>query len=148
MIEHKFNFGDKVFHGSCSWNTTWEQCPDCLGSGIWHVILPNKEEFDVPCGTCCDVWSTNRGKIPKEGYTAKVTRLTIGSIRADTYDKEGPIKYMCRETGIGSGSLWKESDMFHTEEEAMAHAKNEEVRLIEDRDEREEKKKLKEDKKN
>jgi hypothetical protein len=30
--------------------------------------------------------------------------------------------YMCRETGIGTGTLWSEVDLFASREEALAEA--------------------------
>lgn len=44
--------------------------------------------------------------------------LTIGSIRIDTGDNRG-VEYMCVETGVGSGSVWKESDLYESVEVAQ-----------------------------
>jgi enhancing lycopene biosynthesis protein 2 len=46
-------------------------------------------------------------------------QLTIGSVRIDT-NHESPIEYMCVETGVGSGSVWDERQLYASREEAEA----------------------------
>ncbi|AZO39689.1 hypothetical protein EJ076_34970 [Mesorhizobium sp. M7D.F.Ca.US.005.01.1.1] len=60
-------------------------------------------------------------------YTAHVPaveRLTIGSIQVntapDSYDTGN--RYMCWETGVGSGSVYRESDLFDNEASAKLSA--------------------------
>jgi len=55
-------------------------------------------------------------------FAPSVEVLTIGSVRVDTHDIEHPVSYMCRETGVGSGQIHCEADLFHTREEAQAAA--------------------------
>jgi len=53
-----------------------------------------------------------------------VRQYTIGSVRHDSNERDGrsPTTYMCRETGIGSGSIYEEAKLFETEAAAMASA--------------------------
>lgn len=51
--------------------------------------------------------------------------LTIGSVRFDSHDSGAdsePASYMCRETGVDSGSIWYESQLRATREEAEIDA--------------------------
>lgn len=58
-------------------------------------------------------------------------KLTIGSIRIDTNDIDKPVSYMCVETGVGSGSVYYESDLHLTEEEAFRFAQARAVEINE-----------------
>jgi len=58
--------------------------------------------------------------VPVFGST--VRKLTIGSVLIDTHEDRGPVSYMCRETGIGSGSIYYESKLFASKADADAHA--------------------------
>lgn len=101
-------------------------CPDCLGTRRWKVITPAGTEMEAECQRC-----TGFGRIadlPRpERIVSKpfVRRLTIGKITASTHASYGDrdrVEYMCSETGIGSGSIYQESQLFATEAEAMAAA--------------------------
>lgn len=55
-------------------------------------------------------------------YTGAAVKRTIGSIRHDSssHFDDGPLtEYMCVETGVGSGSVYRENDLFSTEAEAQ-----------------------------
>ena len=109
----KFNAGDTVFQAEAFADRNLIQCPDCLGEARWKVILPNGVEDVIECPSCKNgYWSC--GKISEYGVRGEVRTLTIGRV---TYDDEGP-QYMCEETGIGSGRLYREKDLFATEREA------------------------------
>lgn len=73
------------------------ECPDCRGLGKRGV------DFPVPM---------------------RAEALTIGQVRVVTEGKTDraakEVSYMCKETGIGSGTLHKEEDLFLTAEEALA----------------------------
>jgi len=56
-----------------------------------------------------------------QAFDPSVSKLTIGSVRVDTSDERGT-SYMCIETGVGSGSIYYESDLFSTHDEAMTVA--------------------------
>ena len=44
-------------------------------------------------------------------------------MRIDTNDRDAPVSYMCKETGVGSGSVYRERDLRFTEEGALDFAR-------------------------
>jgi hypothetical protein len=122
-IETKFSVGDIVFHGRAGWVGERVECPACKGSGWWTVVAHSGErgQWQATCQVCRDYreWGNVRGRGPvKRGERhPTVTRLTIGSVRVDR-----GVEYMCRETGVGSGSVYREEDLFDTKSDARAHA--------------------------
>jgi hypothetical protein len=57
-------------------------------------------------------------------YEPQIRRLTIGSITAKTHPYSGDdgIEYMANETGVGSGSIYRESQLFESEAAARVTA--------------------------
>jgi hypothetical protein len=121
----KFDIGDKVFRAQVEQREVAKQCPDCLGQGIWSGITPAGEEFEVPCSTCgFGFKDKSPGTIQERRLTVTALPLTIGSIRIDTASRnENPVSYMCKETGIGSGTIHHENNLFISEEEAFKRAR-------------------------
>lgn len=96
-----------------------ERCPDCLGTARWPVTAPSGRKAVVLCSTCTGGYMRNH-KFRAHGSTRL---LTVSSVRIDTADvKYGPVSYMMVETGIGSGTIWRESRLFDTEAEAKVAA--------------------------
>lgn len=118
-IETKYSPGDIVYSAGFSGGQRQTPCPDCLGQKEWQCRTPAGEEFAVPCGTCYSAWNST-GYISSYGTDPRVERLTIGTVQVDTRGNE--IRYMCKETGIGSGTLHSEDRLFRTEAEAMVRA--------------------------
>lgn len=118
MQQPKFNIGDKVYRASTKCGQETVQCPDCLGSGLWSVKAPSGYEGETKCPRC-----SGRKALRKQFQSeAEVTPLTIGSVRMDTNDKNSMFSYMCEETGVGSGSVYRESQLFSSHEEATEEA--------------------------
>ncbi len=65
--------------------------------------------------------------LARQRAVASARTLTIGSVRIDTAarDYSEPVEYMCVETGIGSGSVYRESHLFETESAALVAAEAE-----------------------
>lgn len=125
VITTKFDVGDTVWHASLTTTKHQHKCPDCLGSGKWAAESPAGATFVVSCPRCTDIYMSNRSlSLNYAQWTPQVSKLTIGSVRANTvisgeaYDSGH--QYMCLETGIGSGSIYREDDLFSTEEAARA----------------------------
>lgn len=97
-------------------------CPDCLGSGKWMVRSPAGYESTAQCPRC-----DGRGKRGLRSRSAFVQKLTVGSIQTTTTPSEydPPVRYMCEETGVGSGQIWYESKLYLTEAEALPLAEAE-----------------------
>ncbi len=118
----KFNIGDKVFESNVTTQHREHPCPDCLGTKKWKAISPAGKEYEAGCQRCCGSW-TSYG-FPTLAYSVHVPgvrSLTIGSVQIDTND-EKPVRYMCVETGVGSGSVYYENALFETSDDAMAAA--------------------------
>lgn len=125
----KYRIGQSVFHASETSVRERMACPDCLGTKLWKVTTPSGGELETECMRCNG--QLKRNNIPSLDVTTwkpVVTRLTIGSVRIDTNESpehgwhREPVSYMCRETGVGSGTIYYESQIFQTEDEAQKAA--------------------------
>lgn len=120
IIETKFSVGDVVYK---AWTTTVRKqhpCPDCNGSRKWKAVSPAGGEYEFGCPRCGGGYQRDRDlSLDYSEFAPCVEKLTIGSVRVDTSSQNRPVEYMCRETGVGSGTIHSEADLFHTEEEAM-----------------------------
>lgn len=120
-ITTKYDIGDTVWYANITTETKQHDCPDCLGSREWSCTSPAGGTFPVPCPRCSAQYqSSDALNLKYSVWTPTARRLTIGSVRVDTSD-EGH-QYMCRETGVGSGSIYRENTLFETEAEALASA--------------------------
>lgn len=121
-IQTKFAIGDVVYYASTYPTTKQHPCPDCKGEQKWKAVSPAGTEYEFACPRCCASFQSNSDlSLRYQAFAPTVSRLTIGSIRVDTADERGH-SYMCVETGIGSGSVYYERDMFTSEEEALTVA--------------------------
>lgn len=127
IMETAYDIGDTVFYASTATKTFQHPCPDCLGSRKWKATSPAGGEFDVECPRCGTGYQSNRGlDLRYSQWTPCVRKLTIGSLKANSPTGTGSYddgnSYMCVETGVGSGSIYNERDLFRTEAEALAEA--------------------------
>ena len=118
-LETKYNIGDVDYSAGIKGGERRTTCPDCLGRRAWACHTPAGDDFFVPCGTCFCAYASV-GYLTDYCTDPLVRKLTIGSVQYDSHRKE--IHYMCKETGVGSGTLWSEEHLFATEDEAMAAA--------------------------
>ena len=118
----KFSIGDTVYH---AWTTTERKkhrCPDCLGSRKWTVKSPAGREYQFDCPRCNSSYISERAlSLEYSVFSPAVHQRTVGQVRAQT-GPESQNEYMCYETGVGSGSVYREESLFATEAEAMAAA--------------------------
>lgn len=117
-IEIKFAIGDTVYRAGSSYENKTMQCPDCMGTGQWTVRFADGKEVPCPCQTCERGWQGSPGYLTYNEHEPIVKQLTIGQVGFE----EGRGRYMCIETGIGSGSIHYEEFLFKTEEEAKIQA--------------------------
>lgn len=68
------SIGDSVWIPLGKMTQIPKQCPDCLGTARWHVVLPSKEEFDVECPRCYPGGYAASTGVVLEDYTF-VTRV-------------------------------------------------------------------------
>lgn len=127
IIETKYSVGDVVYFASTISTRKQHDCPDCLGSRKWSATSPAGGEFEFACPRCSASYQSDRDlSLDYTAYEPTAGRLTIGSIQVNTapgaYDHGN--RYMCVETGIGSGSVYNEDRLFETEAEALAAAQS------------------------
>jgi hypothetical protein len=125
-ITTKYSIGDTVY---LAWTTTEKKrhpCPDCLGAKKWETTSPAGTTYKFDCPRCSTTYQSERDlSLDYSQFAPSVRTLTIGSVQYNSapgsYDHGA--RYMCRETGVGSGSVYNESDLFASEEEALEAAK-------------------------
>jgi len=128
-IETKFNCGDKVWQIHNGTRAVLIKCPFCGGTGT----IVGADGTSQMCPKCYGKKNRTEHK-PVKWRVAE--RITIGQVRAkytgesegdqDTiFDNYGPQsekyteKYMCEETGIGSGTLYYVHTLFADKSEAQ-----------------------------
>lgn len=126
LIETRFSVGDSVFCASTTVERKQHPCPDCLGSRKWKATSPAGAEYEFACPRCAASYQSNRDiSLDYSEHVPLVRPLTIGSVQVNTapgsWDHGN--RYMCRETGVGSGTVYNEDDLFGTEEGALEAAK-------------------------
>ncbi|MBZ9894204.1 hypothetical protein LB545_07585 [Mesorhizobium sp. BR1-1-6] len=124
-ITTKYSVGDTVYRAGTTSERKRHPCPDCMGSHKWKAISPAGSEYEFSCPRCSAQYNSDRDlTLDYSAYVPSVERLTIGSIQVNTapmsYDTGN--RYMCLETGVGSGSVYNEKDLFETEEAATVAA--------------------------
>lgn len=118
----KFKIGDKVYKAGSDYSTKTISCPDCLGTKEWIVTFADGQSTSVDCQTCKVGYCAPYGHITYNEWQPTVRILTIGRIY-DWSQDEG-FRYMCNETGISSGSIYNENELFFDKKEAELHAEN------------------------
>lgn len=124
-ITTKYSVGDTVFRAGTISERKQHPCPDCKGLRKWKATSPAGGEYEFSCPRCAASYNADRDlTLDYSAFVPSVERLTIGSIQVNTapmsYDTGN--SYMCRETGVGSGSVYRENDLFETEEAATLAA--------------------------
>jgi hypothetical protein len=125
VIETKYSVGDKVFYANITTEKKQHPCPDCKGSRAWAVSSPAGGEYTIPCPRCAARFLNDRDlSLDYSAFTPFATRMTIGSVQFNsaTSSWDSGARYMCAETGVGSGSVYPEDRLFLTEEEALVKA--------------------------
>lgn len=118
-LEIKYAIGDVVYSAGTRYVEKTEVCPDCIGTKKWIVKFPSGEEKECPCQTCKGAWNESLGYLKYSEYAPSVVTLTIGQVGFE----DGRGRYMCEETGIGSGSVYYDENLFSTSEEAQTASK-------------------------
>lgn len=120
-ITTKYSVGDVVYRAGTTTEARQHPCPDCLGSRKWEAKSPAGGTFTFACPRCSARYNDRDDLTLK--YTAHapvVSRLTIGSVQVNTAGAwDAGVQYMAVETGVGSGSVYKEAELFDTEEDAF-----------------------------
>lgn len=127
-LESKYEIGDAVYGASYESVTLHEPCPDCNGTMLWTATSPNGLTLSVDCPTCWGAWGST-GKIGKHTVLPVARPLTIGRVTYESdFSPDGradqmTFKYMCVETGVGSGQVYRESELYDNHDDAMVAAR-------------------------
>ncbi len=109
--EAKFVIGQTVWAATTTSTRGKWPCPDCHDTQRWLAKTAAGEEIAVQCPRCTGYSSNNLPRLVYQKVETSVHTLTIGSIQMDTAARDGKIyRYMCAETGIGSGQIHYEGD--------------------------------------
>lgn len=122
-IETKYAIGDVVFYATTDAVTKQHPCPDCKDTRKWKALSPAGVEYDFACPRCSVSFLGNNDlTLRYSSFEGRVSKLTIGSVRTDSHS-DRKVQYMCLETGVGSGSVYDEADLFPYQDMAMEAAK-------------------------
>lgn len=121
----KYSVGDTVYWAGTVSTRKQHPCPDCKGARKWKAVSPAGSEYEFSCPRCSAQYNSDRDlTLDYSAYVPLVNKLTVGSIQVNTapgsYDTGN--RYMCLETGVGSGSVYDEDRLFETDDEAMQAA--------------------------
>ena len=121
-ITTKFDLGQRVYIIHREGQFVKQKCHACSGNG---GIVLEYNGFSFICSNCqgsgiTETWYSTNWLIAHE-------KVKIGKVQVElyrqTYINKGSGKdriiYMVDETGIGSGNVWNEDDVFGTYEEAL-----------------------------
>ena len=133
-IKTKYSIGDVVWLASTHTERKSHPCPDCKGSSIWTAFSPAGSEYTLACPRCSASYISDSDlSLQYSSFEPTARKLTIGSVRFDSHS-DTKNAYMCAETGVGSGNVYKESILFGTEKEALDAAKIEAAKQNQDID--------------
>jgi hypothetical protein len=124
-IESKYSIGDIVYRSGTVANRKQRPCPDCLGTRKWKATSPAGADYEFPCPRCGSSYrSSHELSLDYSQFEPSITKLTIGNVQFNSAEgaHDSGFRYMCVETGIGSGSVYNENDLHLSEADAIAAA--------------------------
>lgn len=110
----KRSIGDVIWIPRVQLEQVEEQCPDCLGTARWHVVLPSGEEFDCECCRCY-----HGGFEPSNGRIREKWRWNASAIQVEITGAQ--VRNDSIEYSTVCGNVM-ESDTFDTEDEALVRS--------------------------
>lgn len=116
IIETKFNLNDKVYYIRKSMASIFIKCKRCKGKGSLELL----EGGSVGCPDCYS--RGGESKLIPDQWMISSFPSPIGKIGVIYYRKKEKRKpehkYMIESTGIGSGSVYHEKDLFKRKRDA------------------------------
>ena len=115
-IKNKFEMGQKVYYvGGVHVEYEQVHVPCEIYDSTGEIEIKG-HTFKCPhCGGKCH----NDPEHKKTFFSKPSTiSITIGQIRVKITEKKKEVQYMCKETGINSGTVYPENRLFATYEEA------------------------------
>ena len=125
VFETKYSVGDVVYFATTTPERKQHPCPDCLGEKTWKVTSPAGGEYNIACPRCSTRFMSDGGlSLDYTAHVPRIERRTIGSVQYNSAPSawDSGARYMCIETGVGSGSVYDEARLFPTEEQAFQKA--------------------------
>ena len=112
-LETTYGLGDIVYVAQPTSREERHSCRPCGGEGKIKAL----DDSVQSCSTCY-------GRQYTVTHTSiyKTMALTIGEVRVQRRNTEQENVYMCVETGIGSGRLWKEEKLHESRGQAEIDA--------------------------
>lgn len=116
-IETKYSLNDVVFAITKVAYREHVTCEICNGACVVQIVRSNRK---FPCPDCCGTGIQERAVMYKWSLEAhgKIGKVQVG-LYSDEYEREDETRYMLDTTGVGSGTVWKESSLFLSHEEAQ-----------------------------
>ena len=113
----RYDVGDVVYGIYIHAKRYWKVCGTCEGTAT--VTVSGHEYVTTYCPSCRGgkIWQDTEGK-----YFV-IQQLTIGQVRIQA-GFQPEVRYMCEETGVGSGMLWREDQLFLSMIEAELDARS------------------------
>ena len=121
-IKTKYSLKQTVYNAYCVNEVYNVKCEDCDGTGYWSIQGKDKKVGCETCNKSSFSWSNTPGIIQMYKYFPRVQELTIGQVQASIGYK-AEVRYMCKETGLGSGTLWNEKSLTDDVNKATEAAK-------------------------
>lgn len=113
ILESRYNIGDKVWRITYNEKNIPIECPACRG--LAKVLYPDGQERN-----CVECYGRGLRNFKTEcKWFVESKSLTIGMIRIIQDGRSKRVEYMCLETGINSGSVYKEEYLFLAKQEAI-----------------------------
>lgn len=116
-IKTKFDLGDNVFPIDEVIEEKQVKCFECSGRGYYETDTEKVSRCEYCYGR-----GASKGRGEREWRIDEDSYGFIGKISTEVYQKgygESKCRYMLNSTGIGSGRIWDEKDLFKTIEEAQ-----------------------------
>lgn len=125
IIKTKYSIGDVVWYASTTTQAKQHPCPDCNDTKKWAAVSPAGNEYTFSCPRCSTQFNSHDElRLTYTAHAPTACKMTIGSVQfnsaKDSWD-EGA-RYMCLETGVGSGIVYDEAKLFETENDALLYA--------------------------
>jgi len=129
-LESKYDIGQKVFHISQCKRKEWVSCDSCAGTGIITLVNNVKRKCPDCYGRCGEYkYFDMQWEVVSQLTLAQITICARNIIKTGIFDNIGKlsdesnttfeIEYMAYESGVGSGSVYQEDNLFSKKEEAQ-----------------------------
>lgn len=117
--------GDRVWAAKVDWCAVEKDCPDCLGTARWKVVLPTGAEWPCECPRCNPGgYRRSTGRVCEDyTYTATAIEGVVNMVRYDSSRPPGEQYEYGLEGSYGphGGTIQSESHLFSSEAAALEY---------------------------